>query len=1217
MPLVVNEVTNPIMTGKEFGGNQKMKKLLSLLLALSMIFSLVVTQGFSAMADGASNFAAVGVQKMIVDEDGSKTPIGIWLDFFSDFNSAEAAAILDGISFKLYASNADGDNLGLIDYVEGKIYDDSMIYFEYVPGGGFYGFSKGWYLIEEVLTGKAKDALLAADKLLVFFNGIAFSDGNNTIDPNAKFEITQYGGKDNIRLVQAVYRDEDGNVTGKVYVTPALGIPNRPNNGGGTLGTSKFTAKDKATGTEYMSFCADIGALGVKGEYAIDDSNHGLSDAQVYKLIAALDCVYDTYGFDFYEGIALAQLVVWNVILEFTDDPMVADYWLKTLNPEVFYKDVWGELFKIEGNEKDPAKWYTPAYKAFINDILENLQNDKYTDIYEARVRDGASPYVSGAYFLKGTDTRYADYLKQRQVVITFDDPVTFDNTPDEVTIIGLIGILKRVVDGDNVDPIGLWLFFQGLDEDQINEILSDIYFEVWHSNEFGDAVSQISGVKGIIEDYTSSIINFYDSNDDPYNFSPGYYLIREIMGSKASALFVSNVPDLHFYYNGTTISGGSSVSTSYVIPDDARFIITQHGGKENIRLVQALYRKDGLLSGKVYVTPALGIPNRPNNGGGTLGTSRFTATEIATGFDYMSFCADIGALGVKGIYAIDENNHGLSSDQVYKLIAALDHVYATYGFDAYEGIALAQLVVWNLILEYTDDPMIADYWLKTLNPEVFYKDVWGELFKIEGNEKDPAKWYTPAYRAFIDDILAHANDNKYVDIYEARILSAERYISNAVFLKGIDTKYADYLKQRQVLIQFDDGSVTFDNEPRVDVVGDIKLTKQVIDGNEVDQIGVWLYFEGLDEEEIEEILADIHFELWISNDAYEPVSKVDGYIGVIDHYLTSVIEFLDADGNSYDFTPGYYLVREVMGDKAKALFDDVPDMILHVYSYYDDDLGREVVDTETKNFYNRKKVSEPGALEVIAEAEYSYEKVVYEPEYGKFSNNTKTLVSWRNGGQVPGSTHGNGFTMLLIDIAQASTDEGIVIGIADSSPSNRYIGCDYTVHVKDGWLTISFANLVSVPNFGFILSSTMWNGNPNSDIKHDKIATRQLPAGVTDTVYLFFHIDGGISWYGTEVIKWNVVDRETITEAYEGVMLLTIAGPDGFFYEDDDFGGYYLLDPADAGEYTVTLSGSGVLDDDYDFELVEVVNVVDGAKITVDFGTITVIGPDEEIGKF
>ena len=378
-------------------------------LLIVILFSVsMFTVAFKSLADEGS---APFVVKKYVDNGAAKLKIDDWLAG-AGYSPEAISGILADISFELYPSNESGSQLDDDPVATCGVGADGTIIFP--PG-----FEPGWYLMREAMGDEAKAVFRdgAAD-LLVYYNvGPEFTE-------DTRFTVTQF--KDQTRQLQALYRDEDG-VVRSAYTSPALDI-DPPLPGGGALGTSRFEATQD-NGDKFTSFCSDIGALQCNGEYLIDEAKHNFSSEQMLRLIAALDFVYARSGFSQYDDIALAQLVVWNLILEYTDDPMTADLWI--LSPGLLLKDAWGDLFKIEGittfNGVD--YWYVHEYRDLIDDIIANADNDKYVDIYFARIEAGVQKFVSGAYFLKGDGT-YPGYQQQRQLIITFGSSKTFNNIP-------------------------------------------------------------------------------------------------------------------------------------------------------------------------------------------------------------------------------------------------------------------------------------------------------------------------------------------------------------------------------------------------------------------------------------------------------------------------------------------------------------------------------------------------------------------------------------------------------------------------------------------------------------------------------------------------------------------------------------------------------------------------------------------------------------------
>ena len=378
-------------------------------LMIALLFSVsMFTVAFKTLADESSDPFVV---KKFVDNGESKLKIDEWLAG-EGYDPADISAILADISFELYPSNESGAQAGDVPVAVCGVGADGTIAFP--PGVG-----SGWYLMREVL-GEAAKALFredTADLLICYEAGPEFAD-------DTRFTVTQY--KDQTRQLQALYRDADG-IVRTAYTSPALGV-DPPVPGGGALGSSRFEVTQD-NGAKFTSFCSDIGAIQCYGEYVIDDTKHNFTSDQMLRLIAALDFIYARSGFAQYDDVALAQLVVWNLILVYTNDPMTADMWL--LAPGLLLKDEWGELFKIEGVSifNNVEYWYKQAYRDLVDDIIANADNDKYVDIHYARIDAGAKKYINGAYFLRGDDD-YPGYMQQRQLIITFGSSATYSNVP-------------------------------------------------------------------------------------------------------------------------------------------------------------------------------------------------------------------------------------------------------------------------------------------------------------------------------------------------------------------------------------------------------------------------------------------------------------------------------------------------------------------------------------------------------------------------------------------------------------------------------------------------------------------------------------------------------------------------------------------------------------------------------------------------------------------
>jgi len=912
------------------------KKLIAVLITLAMVISMIPMVVFSAQEEepetgGASNL--VLPKKVIWDNEkwDIVTYLNVNLDL--ELDTADIEAILADISFFIYESNADGDLLDEVEGVTGKILPGTST-ISFADKDGPYEFEAGWYVAEEVLGDIAAEYFVDSGATLHFYfnklTGTVTAGPGAVFDEDTYFTIEQF--KDKSRYVHAIYKDEDG-VIRTLRTVPPFALPNGMIGGGGSiLGTSRFVATQN-TGEEFMSFCSDIGAISVKGKYYVDEKNQGMTQEQLLRLIAAVDFVYTRGGFVDYEDIALAQLVVWNLVLEYTNNPMVADGWIQDRDNRITYPEAWGDLIKIEGiNHKGPFDWHCEDYRSLIDDILDHAYDDKYVDIYNERIADGADSFVSSGFFLVG-DGSFANFEQQLQFTITFGAPVTFDNEPEADKYMGL-SILKVVTEDGKSEWISVWLNdVKGLDFDEVEEILDDIEFKLYTSNAAGIEIEEVEGVVGKI-DLNTSKITFYKAGV-VYDLPTGWYLVREFLGPLAAGYFSSPVPDLHIHFNSK--SGAVTPGAGPVFPDDAIFSVEQF--KEHSRPLQALFiDEDGVINILKGTAPYLDVPG--NIGGGAFGTSRFEVThKNGDKSKYMSFCADIGAVECYGDYVIDKNNHGFTQEQLLRLVAVIDFIYARSAFADYEDIALAQLAVWNLILEYTDDPMTADLWLQSAG--VLYKDVWGKLFKIEGvSEHNGVEyWYiTPGYKELIDDIIANAYNDKYVNLYYERIASeVDKYVGAAYFLKGLvgeneEENFPEHLQQRQLMITFN-GPVTFNNIPdEGEKQGKIYIDK-FVDGDDTG-IATWLILEkDMELAKVQALLDDITFELYNSNADGDVLAKVAGVVGEID-ILNSVISFLDVTETPpvlYEASTGWYIVREVMGDEAKKFFKDGIDD-LHIY---------------------------------------------------------------------------------------------------------------------------------------------------------------------------------------------------------------------------------------------------------------------------------------------
>jgi len=1094
------------------------RKLIATLIALAMVVSLVPLAVLSA-GETATNEVETSnlviTKKVLVDD--VELDVSLWLAFNEafDLDYAKVLTILGDITFHIYGSNADGDVLDEIEGVTGKIVPGTSVISFADEEGEPYEFATGWYIVNEVMGPLASQYFVDNDAWLFFYfnelNGAVTSGPGPEFTEETLFTIAQF--KDQFRNIQALFMDEHGVVRNAITAPSILDDP--PLNGGGALGTSRFEATQADNGAVFMSFCTDVGALLVRGDYVIDYDNQGLTEEEVLRLIAALDFIYTRSGFTEYNDIALAQLVVWNLVLEYSDDPMVADLWTRSIASGVLLKDEWGDLFKIEGIKvwNGVLYWYIDEYRDLINDIIAHAYDDKYVDIYKERIADGTDSFISGAYFLKGI-ADLPGYMHQRQLMLTFDKTITFVNEPGEGEKYGGLSIAKVVLENGKKTAISAWLLLsEGFTLEEIEDILDDITFYLYKSNKDGDKLDKVEDVFGKIDLDTSVITFKYDDvGNTPYDPPTGWYLVHEVLGSEALKYLSDNVPDLHIHFNSATKTVTPGKGPEF--PDDAKFTIQQY--KDNTRELVAIFEdEDGVLH-YCYTSPALDVVP-PVPGGGAFGTSRFTATQD-NGDVYMSFCADVGAIQSLGNYIIDKTNNGMTPEQLLRLVAAIDFIYERSAFTDYDDIALAQLIVWNMILQYCDSPMSVDKWL--LSPGLLMKDAWGELIKVEGVTEHNAipYWYIDPYRELIDDIIANAGNDKYVDIYNARITDGDKeYVSAAFFLVGdgglYNGKLQPHEQQSQLMITIG-GPVTFDNEPPEDKYGRIILDKTV-NGYEPG-ISVWLMLEkGFSLEETEDILNDIWFELYESNEDGDVLDKVAGVTGKID-LDRSAISFSNEDLTPFEAETGWYLVREKMGALATTVFAiGVPDLLIYFNAETEDVLGAE----GQRAVFNNAAILRAG-LVISAEASLETSAGVYVETwqgqltpYKYYKSSSHGSVTATNDYRTPTIVkNSNHFCYATLN--RGALVEGITLDLVVGNKCEK-VGTAF-VQLVGVNIVITFNDCDSA-SFGAVVSTAPFNvsngnvhaGNNNYGFKKNNVSTIPVPIGPADgAIYLYIHGD-------------------------------------------------------------------------------------------------------------
>jgi hypothetical protein len=153
-------------------------------------------------------------------------------------------------------------------------------------------------------------------------------------------------------------------------------------------------------------------------------------------------------------------------------------------------------------------------------------------------------------------------------------------------------------------------------------------------------------------------------------------------------------------------------------------------------------------------------------------------------------------------------------------------------------------------------------------------------------------------------------------------------------------------------------------------------------------------------------------------------------------------------------------------------------------------------------------------------------------------------ITSGYQGGGLPGGYLGNGMTYLTIDVNKYTQANPLKVWIADSSKNNgnkgpgeynKNIEYFYTLYCKDGNLYINIGDerLISA-NFGVLVDSKPFNGNPASNIKHDNKGVVALPKNAS-TVYVFFHMEN-VKWYKSgeyEFVGWRTSRTVEISDEW------------------------------------------------------------------------------------
>ena len=330
-------------------------------------------------------------------------PILEWLAE-NGFTPGEIADILDSMTFSVYTVPEEGepvhpDNLVLSGL---KLNDKGKIVF--APGD----LAPGLYAIVEELSGKAAQVFKQAEP--VYYDvGVGVIGGTiSKANAEGKYSIQWTGGGQ--RDVEL--RFSDGCVIAGT----------KPDGSGQQFCTEIFHTRFP-DGSLHYSFCADLGAHQVWGDYVFDMDRAGFSNQEALALIAVLDYINDNIpgGLNSADGRALAQIILWNAILRVHGDAGFAESWPHS-GPAHSADAV---AVKVSGH----GAWYTQGYSDIVEALI--LSPETYIRIYHDKLASRPeNEYVTGLVYVKGDGVGYEAINQQRQFCVLFGKGTVFENRP-------------------------------------------------------------------------------------------------------------------------------------------------------------------------------------------------------------------------------------------------------------------------------------------------------------------------------------------------------------------------------------------------------------------------------------------------------------------------------------------------------------------------------------------------------------------------------------------------------------------------------------------------------------------------------------------------------------------------------------------------------------------------------------------------------------------
>ena len=385
------------------------RRKISILLAIAIILQILLLQpGF--LDDIANGAISVPLVTVSIDKTVGGVPIKTAV-------GSAFEAVRTGMSFDLYKVSSPNSGLEGIASISSVTLDEN----------GRINFvieNPGWYAIKEVLTGDAAMTFAEVDPLYIYVgaNGIMSSldEGNIRGDYSVSWQPNFTKG------LKLIYEYE-----GVEYVISGI----KPDGSGQNFSTERFVTL-MPDGTSIDSYCADLGAHNIWGNYVFDETNHNFEDWEMYYIIAAFDYINDLYkdqsgqpnGLSRVEGKILAQVVLWNLILKVDENTVFIDDWPNHVTE--IPNDA--KPVRVEGTEDWYDNWTVDGrtFRVIAEDIINNVSS--YVSIYSAKTANPAftGKYVTGAIFIKGDGVGYDGIDQQRQLLVLFGNSVVFDNRP-------------------------------------------------------------------------------------------------------------------------------------------------------------------------------------------------------------------------------------------------------------------------------------------------------------------------------------------------------------------------------------------------------------------------------------------------------------------------------------------------------------------------------------------------------------------------------------------------------------------------------------------------------------------------------------------------------------------------------------------------------------------------------------------------------------------